>query len=68
MKSRIQTDTERYNVLYRNGFFKSGLHGQWVMRMYKKNLPIERNYCEETFRTLPLTGITKAELPPSLTG
>ncbi len=53
-------DTERYNILYRNGFFKSGLHGSWVMRMYKKNLPVERNICEETFRTLPLAGITKA--------
>ena len=29
-------DTERYNLLYRNGFFKTGLHGGWAINMYKK--------------------------------
>ena len=51
-------DTERYNVLYRNGFYKPGLHGSWVMRMYNRNQEIPLNYCPETFRTLPLSGIT----------
>ena len=53
-------DSERYNILYRNGFFKSGLHGRWALGMYKRNLPIERNFCNDTFRTLPLKGITKS--------
>ena len=53
-------DTERYNILYRNGFLKFGLHGKWVLQMYKRNEKIERNYCEDTLRTLPLCGITRA--------
>ena len=53
-------DTERYNILYRKGFYKAGLHGGWVMKMYKRNLPIERNFCPDTLRTMPLAGITKA--------
>ncbi|MBQ7207983.1 MAG: CocE/NonD family hydrolase [Lentisphaeria bacterium] len=52
-------DSERYNILYRNGFYKSGLHGSWVMRMHKRNQDIERNYTFETFRTLPLAGVTE---------
>ena len=52
-------DSERYNILYRKGFYKTGLHGSWVMRMYKKNQSIERNVTAETFRTLPLAGVTK---------
>lgn len=52
-------DSERYNIIYRNGFLKTGLHGKWVMSMYKKNLPVERNITEDTFRTMPLAGITK---------
>ena len=52
-------DTERYNVLYRNGFYKTGLHGAWVMRMHRRKEAIERNFTPETFRTLPLAGVTK---------
>ncbi|MBQ9338019.1 MAG: CocE/NonD family hydrolase [Lentisphaeria bacterium] len=52
-------DTERYNILYHHGFFKAGLHGNWVMKMYKRNLPVERNVCPEMFRTMPLKGITE---------
>lgn len=52
-------DTERYNVLYRNGVFKSGLHGKWVMSMYKRNMDIRREFTEETFLTRPLAGITE---------
>ncbi len=29
-------EVDRYNVIYRNGFFKIGLHGGWFMRGYKK--------------------------------
>ena len=53
-------DTERYNILYRNGFYKTGLHVSWVMQMYKRNQQIGRNYAPETFRTLPLSGITES--------
>ena len=53
-------DTERYNILYRHGFFKSGLHGSWAMKMYKRNQRIERNLVPDIFRTMPLKGITKA--------
>lgn len=52
-------DCERYNVLYRKGFFKTGLHGKWVMSMYKRNWNIRRDITEDTFRTLPLAGVTK---------
>ena len=52
-------DTERYNMLYRNGFFKTWLHGSWSFGMYKRNLPIERNFCMDSFRSMPLAGITR---------
>ena len=51
-------DTERYNILYRNGFYKTGLHGKWAVSMYKRNMNIRREFTEETYRTLPLAGIT----------
>ena len=47
-------DSERYNILYRHGFYKSGLHGKWVVVMHKRNQKIERNCSENTFRTMPL--------------
>ena len=52
-------DSERYNALYRHGFYKTGGHGQWVINMYKRNRPIKRDLAPDTFRTLPLKGITK---------
>ena len=52
-------DTERYNLLYRNGFFKTGLHGGWAINMYKKKTFREKNYVPETFRQLPLSGFTE---------
>ena len=62
-------DPNRYNICYRNGFLKPGLHGNWVLKMYKKNQPIERNFTIDTFRTLPLANITKSvfnEYVPSI--
>ena len=53
-------DPNRYNICYRNGFLKPGLHGNWILAMHKKNQPIERNFTIDTFRTLPLNGITKS--------
>ena len=52
-------DSERYNALYRHGFYKTAGHGQWVMNMYKRNLPIRRNLNPDIFRTMPLSGITR---------
>ncbi len=52
-------DSQRYNIIYRNGFFKPGLHGSWAVSMYKKNLQIERNIQNETWLTRPLFGITE---------
>ncbi|MBQ7395685.1 MAG: CocE/NonD family hydrolase [Lentisphaeria bacterium] len=52
-------DSERYNILYRNGFFKPGLHGNWVMGMYKRNCDVKRELADDTFRTLPLAGVTQ---------
>lgn len=52
-------DSERYNILYRHGFYKSGLHGKWVVVMHKRNQKIERNCSENTFRTMPLAGVTE---------
>ncbi len=53
-------DTNRYNILYRNGFFKTGLHGRWSITMYKRNMEVERNYCHEIWQTRPIAGITKS--------
>ena len=37
-------DDDRYNVIYRNGFFKIGLHGGWFVGGYKKkNKSLTRN-------------------------
>lgn len=52
-------DSERYNIIYRNGFAKMGLHAKWVMTMYKRNMDIERNIVQDTFRTMPFSGVTK---------
>ena len=53
-------DPIRYNVTYRNGFMKCGLHGQWAVGMYKKNSIFKKNYVQETFRTMPLLGVTRS--------
>ena len=53
-------DPIRYNVTYRNGFMKCGLHGQWAVGMYKKNSIFKKNYVLDTFRTMPLLGVTRS--------
>ena len=56
----VVQDCNRYNILYRNGFFKTGLHGGWVVGMYKRNEEnVQRDYVPETLRTRPLSGITE---------
>lgn len=53
-------DCNRYNIMYRNGHVKIGLHGAWAVGMYKKNSIFKKNYVNETFLTHPLKGITKS--------
>ena len=37
-------EVNRYNVIYRNGFFKIGLHGKWFLSGYKKkNKELQRD-------------------------
>ncbi len=50
---RVQ-DSERYNICYRNGFFKAGLHGNWFVEQYKKKSIARKNYTPESFRMLPM--------------
>ena len=52
-------DSERYNVCYRNGFFKKGLHGNWFVKNYKLKSKMKKNYTVGSFDTLPLEGFTK---------
>jgi len=47
-------DVNRYNIAYRNGFFKSGLHGGWFVGGYKKkNKTLQRDK-SVTFMQFPL--------------
>ena len=52
-------DCRRYNILYRNGFYKCGLHGGWVTKMYRKKQLAQKNFTQETFRIMPLTAFAK---------
>ena len=53
-------DSERYNIIYRNGFFKPGLHGNWAVGMYRKKAFSKKNIVPGTWLTRPLTGITES--------
>jgi len=52
-------DCERYNCNYRNGFYKMGLHGGWYFEMYKKNSALKKNYTPDSYKTLPLSELSK---------
>ncbi len=53
-------DCERYNICYRNGFFKIGLHGNWYINdMYKAKSKLKKNYTPNSFNLLPLKNLTK---------
>lgn len=47
-------DTNRYNICYRNGFLKKGLHGSWFVGMYKRKSHMKKNYTNKAFDLLPL--------------
>jgi len=52
-------DSNRYNICYRNGFFKKGLHGDWFVRNYKAKSHIKKNYTKNSFNILPLLDFSK---------
>lgn len=56
-------DTERYNICYRNGVLKRGLHTTWYVKMYKKKTMKTKNFSLETndkFLMLPLKDFSTA--------
>ena len=62
-------EVDRYNIAYRNGFFKAGLHGGWFVKGYKKkNHSLTRNTSVK-FSDFPLLDFSKrywGEAVPSL--
>lgn len=52
-------DSNRYNCNYRNGFYKMGLHGGWITRMYKNKTIPKKPYVAEAYHTLPLIDFTQ---------
>ena len=52
-------DSERYNICYRNGCMKRGLHGGWYVGMYKKKSKLKKYYTPAAFDTLPLSRFTE---------
>ena len=52
-------DCERYNIIYRNGFYKMGLNGGWYVSNYKKKSIRDKNYTQESFHMLPLSDFSK---------
>ena len=62
-------EVDRYNIVYRNGFFKAGLHGGWFVKGYKKkNHALQRN-ASVTFADFPLLDFSRrywGEAVPSL--
>lgn len=52
-------DCERYNIKYRNGFFKVGLHGSWYVGCYKKKSIPKKNFTVDSYRMLPLSDFTQ---------
>jgi len=53
-------DCDRRRIIYRNGFYKCGLHGGWVLGMYRKNQLEKKNTGPDVFRTMPLTNLDRA--------
>ena len=52
-------DSERYNICYRNGFLKKGLHGNWYVGMYKAKSKMKKHFTVGSFEMLPLSAFTK---------
>lgn len=54
-------DCERYNIAYRNGCLKIGLHGNWYVQNYKSDR-IRKNFVPASFDMLPLSDFSEAVL------
>ena len=52
-------DSERYNIAYRNGFFKAAT-SDWYIGQYKKKIIDKTNYTVDTNRILPYIDFMKA--------
>ena len=52
-------DCERYNITYRNGFYKIGNFGRWFVDIYKENNKLIKDFSEESFNLLPLSEFSK---------
>jgi len=52
-------DCVRYNICYRNGCMKKGLHGNWYVGMYKAKSHMKKHYTAKSFDLLPLQDFTK---------
>ncbi len=52
-------DCKRYNINYRNGFYKVGLNGGWYARIYKKKSIRNKNYSADSHKTLPLSAFSQ---------
>ncbi len=49
-------DCERYNICYRNGAMKIGLHASWYVGMYKAKSHLKKNFVgAKSFEILPLS-------------
>ena len=55
-------DVNRYNIHYRNGHYKAGLHGNWVVKGYKKKNHALRRDQSAKFTDLPLRGFSVRRL------
>ena len=52
-------DTERYNICYRNGNLKIGLHASWYVGMYKAKTKKNKPYTTASFELLPLKDFSR---------
>ena len=52
-------DTERYNLTYRNGFYKMGNFGRWFVDNFKVKNKLIREFTDESYNLLPLSEFTK---------
>ena len=59
-------DCERYNICYRNGFFKRALHGEWAITMYRLGGRKKWNFTPKTFDMLPLKDFTRTVLDENI--
>lgn len=55
-------DQERYNIAYRNGCLKHGLHGNWYVNQYKAQTMKNKPYTVKAFDMLPLADFPKTIL------